>query len=112
MQQRGVAADPRGDPQWSKCSHQRHRVPWLTGPLAREEPLLVGQLTGSPERFADGQLPKKVRQLGLISALSQKARDGKLVVIETASCESPVTMRSGSGAPCSGAAEAGAATPG
>lgn len=30
-------------------------------------------------------LPKKVRRLGLISALSQKAKDGKLVVIDTAS---------------------------
>jgi len=29
-------------------------------------------------------LPKKVRRLGLISALSQKARDGKLVVLDTA----------------------------
>jgi large subunit ribosomal protein L4 len=30
-------------------------------------------------------LPKKVRRLGLISALSQKARDGKLVVLDAAS---------------------------
>jgi large subunit ribosomal protein L4 len=30
-------------------------------------------------------LPKKVRRLGLISALSQKARDGKLVVLDSAS---------------------------
>ncbi|WP_027285684.1 50S ribosomal protein L4 [Rubritepida flocculans] len=30
-------------------------------------------------------LPKKVRRLGLISALSQKAKDGKLVVLEAAS---------------------------
>jgi large subunit ribosomal protein L4 len=29
-------------------------------------------------------LPKKVRRLGLISALSQKAKDGKLVVLEAA----------------------------
>ncbi|HTW28595.1 MAG TPA: 50S ribosomal protein L4 [Acetobacteraceae bacterium] len=29
-------------------------------------------------------LPKKVRRLGLLSALSQKARDGKLVVLEAA----------------------------
>ena len=30
-------------------------------------------------------LPKKVRRLGLISALSQKAKDGKLVVVDAAS---------------------------
>ena len=30
-------------------------------------------------------LPKKVRRLGLISALSQKAADGKLVVLDAAS---------------------------
>ncbi len=32
------------------------------------------------------RLPKKVRRLGLISALSQKARDGKLVVLDAAVC--------------------------
>lgn len=32
-------------------------------------------------------LPKKVRRLGLISALSQKAREGKLVVLEAAAAE-------------------------
>jgi large subunit ribosomal protein L4 len=32
-------------------------------------------------------LNKKVRRLGLISALSQKARDGKLVVLDTATAE-------------------------
>lgn len=32
-------------------------------------------------------LPKKVRRLGLISALSQKAREGKLVVLEAAASD-------------------------
>lgn len=32
-------------------------------------------------------LPKKVRRLGLISALSQKAREGKLVVLEVAAAD-------------------------
>jgi large subunit ribosomal protein L4 len=32
-------------------------------------------------------LPKKVRRLGLISALSQKAREGKLIVLETAAAD-------------------------
>lgn len=32
-------------------------------------------------------LPKKVRRLGLISALSQKAREGKLVVLEAAAAD-------------------------
>jgi large subunit ribosomal protein L4 len=32
-------------------------------------------------------LPKKVRRLGLISALSQKAREGKLIVLETAASD-------------------------
>jgi large subunit ribosomal protein L4 len=32
-------------------------------------------------------LPKKVRRLGLISALSQKAREGKLIVLEAAASD-------------------------
>jgi large subunit ribosomal protein L4 len=32
-------------------------------------------------------LPKKVRRLGLISALSQKAREGKLIVLEAAAAD-------------------------
>ncbi len=43
-----------------------------------------GVVHGPVVRDHGYSLPKKVRQLGLISALSQKARDGKLVVIETA----------------------------
>jgi large subunit ribosomal protein L4 len=42
-----------------------------------------GVVHGPVVRDHGYSLPKKVRQLGLISALSQKARDGKLVVIET-----------------------------
>ena len=41
-----------------------------------------GVVHGPVVRDHGYSLPKKVRQLGLISALSQKARDGKLVVIE------------------------------
>src|SRR5271165_7135208 len=36
-------------------------------------------------------LPKKVRRLGLISALSQKQAEGKLIVLDAASSESPKT---------------------
>lgn len=43
-----------------------------------------GVVHGPVVRDHGYSLPKKVRQLGLISALSQKARDGKLVVLETA----------------------------
>lgn len=43
-----------------------------------------GQVHGPVVRDHGYALPKKVRRLGLISALSQKAKDGKLVVIDTA----------------------------
>jgi len=46
-----------------------------------------GVVHGPVVRDHGYSLPKKVRQLGLISALLQKARDGKLVVIEAASGE-------------------------
>jgi large subunit ribosomal protein L4 len=39
---------------------------------------------GPVVRSHEYSLPKKVRRLGLISALSQKARDGKLVVLDVA----------------------------
>ena len=44
-----------------------------------------GAVHGPVVRSHGYDLPKKVRRLGLISALSQKHADGKLVVIETAS---------------------------
>ena len=43
-----------------------------------------GVVHGPVVRSHEFDLPKKVRRLGLISALSQKAAEGKLVVIETA----------------------------
>ena len=43
-----------------------------------------GVVHGPVVRDHGFDLPKKVRRLGLISALSQKAAEGKLVVIETA----------------------------
>ncbi|GAJ29493.1 50S ribosomal protein L4 [Acidomonas methanolica] len=43
-----------------------------------------GVVHGPVVRDHGYDLPKKVRRLGLISALSQKAKAGKLVVIETA----------------------------
>lgn len=43
-----------------------------------------GAVHGPVVRDHGYDLPKKVRQLGLISALSQKAAEGKLVVIDTA----------------------------
>jgi large subunit ribosomal protein L4 len=43
-----------------------------------------GVVHGPVVRDHGYSLNKKVRRLGLISALSQKARDGKLVVLETA----------------------------
>ena len=44
-----------------------------------------GVVHGPVVRSHGYDLPKKVRRLGLISALSQKQADGKLVVIDTAS---------------------------
>ena len=44
-----------------------------------------GVVHGPVVRSHEYSLPKKVRRLGLISALSQKARDGKLVVLDAAS---------------------------
>jgi large subunit ribosomal protein L4 len=41
-----------------------------------------GVVHGPVVRSHEYSLPKKVRRLGLISALSQKAREGKLVVLE------------------------------
>lgn len=43
-----------------------------------------GVVHGPVVRDHGYDLPKKVRRLGLISALSQKAADGKLIVLETA----------------------------
>jgi large subunit ribosomal protein L4 len=43
-----------------------------------------GVVHGPVVRSHEYSLPKKVRRLGLISALSQKARDGKLVVLDAA----------------------------
>jgi large subunit ribosomal protein L4 len=43
-----------------------------------------GVVHGPVVRSHAYNLPKKVRRLGLISALSQKARDGKLVVLDAA----------------------------
>ena len=43
-----------------------------------------GVVHGPVVRSHEYSLPKKVRRLGLISALSQKARDGKLVVLDVA----------------------------
>ncbi|NHN83530.1 50S ribosomal protein L4 [Acetobacter musti] len=44
-----------------------------------------GAVHGPVVRDHGYDLPKKVRRLGLISALSQKAKDGKLIVLDTAS---------------------------
>ena len=44
-----------------------------------------GVVHGPVVRDHGYDLPKKVRRLGLISSLSQKAADGKLVVLDTAS---------------------------
>src|SRR5487761_1967480 len=46
-----------------------------------------GVVHGPVVRDHGYDLPKKVRRLGLISALSQKAADGKLVVLEAAAGE-------------------------
>ncbi|MBO1323901.1 50S ribosomal protein L4 [Acetobacter sp. TBRC 12305] len=43
-----------------------------------------GAVHGPVSRDHGYDLPKKVRRLGLISALSQKARDGKLIVLQSA----------------------------
>ncbi|MCG4256056.1 50S ribosomal protein L4 [Acetobacter senegalensis] len=44
-----------------------------------------GVVHGPVSRDHGYDLPKKVRRLGLISALSQKAQDGKLIVLQSAS---------------------------
>lgn len=46
-----------------------------------------GRVHGPVVRDHGYDLPKKVRRLGLISALSQKHADGKLVVIDTAAAD-------------------------
>ena len=51
-----------------------------------------GVVHGPVVRSHEYDLPKKVRRLGLISALSQKAAEGKLVVLEAATAgETPKT---------------------
>ena len=50
-----------------------------------------GAVHGPVVRDHGYDLPKKVRRLGLISALSQKRADGKLVVLDAASADGPRT---------------------
>jgi large subunit ribosomal protein L4 len=50
-----------------------------------------GAVHGPVVRDHGYSLPKKVRRLGLISALSQKHADGKLVVLDAAAADSPKT---------------------
>ena len=50
-----------------------------------------GAVHGPVVRDHGYDLPKKVRRLGLISALSQKQADGKLMIIDTATAEGPKT---------------------
>jgi large subunit ribosomal protein L4 len=50
-----------------------------------------GRVHGPVVRDHGYDLPKKVRRLGLISALSQKQAEGKLVVIDSAAVESGKT---------------------
>jgi len=50
-----------------------------------------GVVHGPVVRDHGYSLPKKVRRLGLISALSQKAADGKLVVLDAAKAAAPKT---------------------
>ncbi len=50
-----------------------------------------GAVHGPVVRDHGYDLPKKVRRLGLISALSQKQADGKLVVLDAASVGGPKT---------------------
>ncbi len=50
-----------------------------------------GVVHGPVVRDHGYSLPKKVRQLGLISALSQKLADGKLVVLDAATASGPKT---------------------
>lgn len=50
-----------------------------------------GAVHGPVVRDHGYDLPKKVRRLGLISALSQKQADGKLVVLDAATASGPKT---------------------
>ena len=64
---------------------------------ARHGPPKVSQFRGGGRAFGpvlrdhSHKLPKKVRKLALKSALSAKAADGKLVVLEAAEVETPKT---------------------
>lgn len=64
---------------------------------ARHGPPKVSQFRGGGRAFGPllrdhaHKLPKKVRKLALKSALSAKAADGKLVVLEAAQADSPKT---------------------
>jgi large subunit ribosomal protein L4 len=64
---------------------------------ARHGPPKVSQFRGGGRAFGPvlrdhaHKLPKKVRKLALKSALSAKAADGKLVVLESAKADSPKT---------------------
>jgi len=50
-----------------------------------------GSVFGPKPRSYEYSLPKKVRRLGLISALSSKAAEGKLVLLDAATCASGKT---------------------
>jgi large subunit ribosomal protein L4 len=68
---------------WKQKGTGRARQGSLRSPQFRTG----GVVHGPVVRSHAYSLPKKVRRLGLISALSQKARDGKLVVLDAAAGE-------------------------
>lgn len=68
---------------WKQKGTGRARQGSLRSPQFRTG----GVVHGPVVRDHGYALPKKVRRLGLISALSQKAREGKLVVLDAAAAE-------------------------
>jgi len=68
---------------WKQKGTGRARQGSLRSPQFRKG----GVVHGPVPREHGYDLPKKVRRLGLISALSQKAREGKLVVLDRAVAE-------------------------
>jgi large subunit ribosomal protein L4 len=68
---------------WKQKGTGRARQGSLRSPQFRKG----GVVHGPVVRDHGYALPKKVRRLGLISALSQKAREGKLVVLDAAAAD-------------------------
>lgn len=79
---RGTKAKP-----WKQKGTGRARIGSRRAPHWRGGATVFGPVVRSHAH----KLPKKIRQLGLKTALSAKAKEGKLVVVETTDMSSPKT---------------------